>query len=193
MPLPEYLNRTEGRAARRISFEKIIRPQIAALNESLQKEMKTDEPLIQPGGFLNYQAARSAGIDGRALERRVKEGLLRIEGIEDVYFRGELEAKAPERPYLGQYRRSYHAARVGDFQVRFRERCLMHSDEGGTDHGTPYSYDTHIPIVFWGMKLKPGKIARPAYTVDIAPTLARMIGVRAPKSVDGRPLREVIP
>ncbi len=193
MPLPEYLTRVGNKKARRIDVERVVEPQLVALDLALQKELKTDEPLIERGRFLNYEAARRAGVDRRTLERRVREGLMRMDGVEDIYFRNELERNnTPDRAWLRRYQRSYYAPRGEDFQIRFCEHCLVGSGDAGTDHGSPYLYDTHVPILFWGMELKPSQIARPVYTVDIAPTLARALGIRPPRGIDGRTIRELI-
>jgi arylsulfatase A-like enzyme len=60
----------------------------------------------------------------------------------------------------------------------------------GTTHGSPYLYDRAVPIVFWGAGVAPGRSEEPAFTVDIAPTLARRLGVAAPADLDGRALFE---
>ena len=58
----------------------------------------------------------------------------------------------------------------------------------GTSHGTPYLYDRAIPIVFFGPGVSRGVVRGRATSVDIAPTLARAIGVEAPAELDGHPL-----
>lgn len=60
-------------------------------------------------------------------------------------------------------------------------------------HGTPYDYDSHVPIVFYGAGVRPGRIADFVRTVDIAPTLAEIAGVRPTERLDGVPLRAAIP
>ena len=59
-------------------------------------------------------------------------------------------------------------------------------------HGTPYDYDSHVPIVFYGAGVKPGRIADFVRTVDIAPTLAALAGVRPTEPIDGVPLAAAI-
>ena len=59
-------------------------------------------------------------------------------------------------------------------------------------HGTPYDYDTHVPIVFYGAGVKPGRISDFVRTVDIAPTLAALAGVRPTEPLDGVPLTAAI-
>jgi len=59
-------------------------------------------------------------------------------------------------------------------------------------HGTPHDYDARVPILFLGAPFRPGRYAKPARTVDIAPTLAHVLGVRPLEAVDGRILREAL-
>ena len=55
-------------------------------------------------------------------------------------------------------------------------------------HGTPHDQDTHVPIIFYGAPFKPGRYPQFARTVDIAPTLARVLGVTPTEPLDGRVL-----
>lgn len=57
-----------------------------------------------------------------------------------------------------------------------------------TSHGTPYDYDTRVPIVFWGPGVKPGRVPGRAWSVDLAPTLAMLLDLKPPDGLDGRPL-----
>jgi predicted AlkP superfamily pyrophosphatase or phosphodiesterase len=59
-------------------------------------------------------------------------------------------------------------------------------------HGSPHDSDANVPIIFYGAGVKPGRHTRKALVVDIAPTLAEIVGVRPMERLDGRPLREAI-
>jgi predicted AlkP superfamily pyrophosphatase or phosphodiesterase len=59
-------------------------------------------------------------------------------------------------------------------------------------HGSPHDSDASVPIIFYGAGVKPGRHSRKALVVDIAPTLAEIVGVRPMEVLDGRPLREAI-
>jgi len=192
MPLPEYLSNVKKENGRRILVDKEIFPKLAALDTLLQRELKVSEWLISRNGFLNYAAAKKAKIGEEKLESMVRDSLLKIDGIVDVYFRRELiNKKTANRPYLGQFQRSYYAPRGEDFQVRFCENCLLTTRPTGTSHGTPYKYDTHIPVMFMGWGLKPARVDREVHSVDVAPTLAKILGLKPPKSVDGAALKEI--
>lgn len=196
LPLPEYVTQIEHGSARRLNQEKEIQPRISALDEQLKHEWKVDEWLIQTSeseaNFLNYDAARKAGVSKATLQSEVRKGLLSIDGIKSVYFRDELEAKAQDAlPYLDQFRNSYCAERAGDFEILYCEGCILDDGSVGTTHGSPYSYDSHVAMVFWGDGIHSGHVDREVHTVDIAPTLARLLGIQVPKTVDGVPLREI--
>ena len=79
--------------------------------------------------------------------------------------------------------RSIVPDRMGDVLVQMVEGCLV--DELGTTHGSPHNYDRDIPIVFYGAGIKPGNVPGPAYSIDIAATLAHYLGVEPGKPLDG--------
>ena len=64
--------------------------------------------------------------------------------------------------------------------------------EKDASHGTPYSYDTHIPLVFAGQGVRPGRYDAAVAMNDIAPTLATMLDVETPSGSSGRVLSEML-
>jgi arylsulfatase A-like enzyme len=59
-------------------------------------------------------------------------------------------------------------------------------------HGSPHDSDANVPIVFYGAGIKPGRNTQRALVVDIAPTLAAILGVRPMERLDGRVIREAL-
>jgi len=59
-------------------------------------------------------------------------------------------------------------------------------------HGSPHDYDAQVPVVFWGFGVKPGRHTRSVRVVDMAPTLAAIVGVTPLERLDGVVLREVV-
>ena len=74
--------------------------------------------------------------------------------------------------------------------MRFKEGYLLGYRANGSSHGSPYEYDTHVPIIFFGDGIPSGEVGDRAHTVDIAPTLAKMLGVKPIENVDGKVLFE---
>jgi predicted AlkP superfamily pyrophosphatase or phosphodiesterase len=105
-------------------------------------------------------------------------------------------APAPAGPpdgwsLLDRAKASFDAERSGDFVVLLRPLVTPLADPSGTrnvaTHGSPWDYDRRVPILFWRKGLAPFEQPLAVETVDIAPTLAGMIGLRlAPGEMDGR-------
>lgn len=81
----------------------------------------------------------------------------------------------------------YNAERSGDVVLLAKPFLLMSGYPTGTSHGTPYSYDTHVPVCFYGSAFKPGRYADEFYITDIAPTLAAALRVEQPAASVGKP------
>jgi arylsulfatase A-like enzyme len=83
------------------------------------------------------------------------------------------------------------SSRNGDLMVVPKEYWYFsgRNVSPGTTHGSPYEYDTHVPVILFGGSIKSGRSAARVTPADIAPTLAHMAGVRLPKA-EGRVLTE---
>jgi len=64
---------------------------------------------------------------------------------------------------------------------------------GGTGHGSVYDDDRHVPVVFMGRDIKPGRYTQESAPEDIAPTLARMLRLEFPREENSRLLLEMLP
>ena len=62
----------------------------------------------------------------------------------------------------------------------------------GTDHASPYNYDTHVPLAIYGLPFQPGVYRTSVETIDLAPTLASLLGTNAPTHSVGRVLTEAL-
>jgi predicted AlkP superfamily pyrophosphatase or phosphodiesterase len=192
MPLPEYRSTIGRKSARRILVRNEIYPKIAEYEKQLQKELNTTEQMIRSNAYLNYAAAARAGVDSVTLEQKVRREAIKIDGIADIVFRREILAgNGSGNRYLGYYQRGYYPPRGEDFIIRPCEYCLFTTSKTGTSHGTPYVYDTHVPIVFWGSGIAGKQVARVVHTADVAPTIAKVLGIAPPSSVDGKVLKEI--
>jgi hypothetical protein len=130
--------------------------------------------------------AESRGVEVERAVEVAREYLAEQPSIEHVWTREEIETGTSEVARL--YRNSYDPERSGDLAVQIAPTCLISFYDVGTSHGTPYDYDRHIPLVFWGPGLEPRRVTGPAASVDIAPTLAHRLGVATPSDLDGKVL-----
>ena len=103
-----------------------------------------------------------------------------------VIWGSELTGPTPPRDdVVAAARLSYMPGRSGDIVVIPKPYWMAQST--GTTHGTPYLYDQHVPVVFFGAGIRPGRYNVPAAPLDVAPTLAHLAGFTMPQAT-GRPL-----
>ena len=89
-------------------------------------------------------------------------------------------------------RRGFNAVRSADLFVVLDPFYLIQSAATGTSHISPYNYDTHVPVIFMGPRIKPGRYNTKIAVNDIAPTLANMLDVETPNGSVGRVLDEML-
>jgi predicted AlkP superfamily pyrophosphatase or phosphodiesterase len=184
LPLPEELDRRGVEAARVVPAD--FHAQIAAAVSEVARASGLPDNLLGSDG---YDGVVLNGPASAELRQRVAERLRRVPFVADAYTLDELEAAAPGRAYLDTYRRSTFDGRTPDVMLRYRENYLVDYGAHGTSHGSPYAYDTHVPLVFFGAGVRPGDHADRVFTVDLAPTIADLLGVQLPADADGRSLR----
>jgi len=80
--------------------------------------------------------------------------------------------------------RGYYRGRSADFFIVQKPYWL--GTKEGTTHGTPYSYDTHVPLMFLGRGIRAGRYDMSVRIADVAPTLAALLGVNTPSGSVGR-------
>jgi len=141
--------------------------------------------------YLNQDLVRERGLDLGAVERTAARSVEALPSVWRAYTRSQiLEGDLPPDPWSHRVLVSFHRARSGDVAVLLEPYWM--SSATGTTHGTPYSYDTHIPLVIMGPGITPGSHARPVLLNDLAPTLATLLGVETPSGSSGRALEEVV-
>ncbi|MBI2730067.1 MAG: alkaline phosphatase family protein [Sphingobacteriales bacterium] len=86
---------------------------------------------------------------------------------------------------------SYYYRRSGDIQFFYKAQYTDYTTTG-LEHGAWYPYDTHIPLLFYGWNIKPGRLTREVYMTDIAPTISAMLKIQMPSGCIGKVIEEVI-
>ena len=116
---------------------------------------------------------------------------LKQAGLLGYYTKSQLaEGNVPQTTTGRKYLNSY-SPRAGWFVLGVPEIYNVGSTKG-TDHASPYTYDTHVPLAFYGFPFNRVSIARKAEPVDMVATLASLLGINAPTNAVGRVLTEAI-
>jgi predicted AlkP superfamily pyrophosphatase or phosphodiesterase len=112
--------------------------------------------------------------------------------ISRVYTRHELLAGAVQQDAIGRaVMLGFYPARSADLVV-VQEPYALFESPPGSSHGTPYDYDTHVPLIFMGPQVKAGVYAGHVLVNDVAPTLAQILGIETPSGSIGRVLTEIL-
>ncbi len=124
----------------------------------------------------------------RQIRKRVAEAVRKADWAADAFTYDELaDPDTRDRPYLAEFRRSFVPDRAPDVIIHYKENFFF-STGLPVDHGTPYGYDTHVPLIFKVPGLAPRVSGVRAGAVDVAPTIAHILGITVPGSIDGKVL-----
>ena len=188
MPVPEELAR-RGYDSKRVSVKNLL-ANIEKIFIEVAKDLEISAPLLigrSPGLFVNYPVAESKGIKPKELDQILIQKLKQLDPVADVFTKDDLTGNVGNgRPYQHLYINNFHPQRSGDLILRVKKFYL--TSLYATSHGSPYDYDTHVPIVFMGAGIKASFHSQKVRTVDIAPTLAKCFNIKPSVEIDGRSL-----
>ena len=142
-----------------------------------------------PAPYFDYKLIREKKLDLEEVQNTAAAALRDLPHIYRVYTRSELRKRQALNDLIDRrVRNGFNYERSSDLFVVSAPYWLFES--AGTSHGTPYNYDSHVPVVFIGAGIKPGRHNEHVAVNDIAPTLATMLDVELPTGAAGRVLSE---
>ena len=158
------------------------------------KKMGVDEVVdyfFRPYIYLNKEKIAAAKLNVSQVEKTIADTLTDIEGVNLAVSTKNFSAYKGN-PLVKQVKRNHHATRSGDIYI-IQDPYWFLLEEGliAVMHGSPWRYDTHVPIIFSGPGIEPKNIHRLVHPVDVAPTLASLLGMSPPGAAQGIPLVEV--
>lgn len=166
----------------------------ALLEDSLAKNFGVKGLVAQTINYqlyLNDSLILSRGLDKQAIKTYILRFMKRQPGISHVIDLEDI-GRAPIPDYLKQVlSNGYNQKLSGDIHVVFKPQWFE-TWRTGTTHGLWNPYDAHIPLIFFGWNVKPGKLFREVYMTDIAPTLAALLRVQMPNASMGKVIEEVV-
>jgi predicted AlkP superfamily pyrophosphatase or phosphodiesterase len=191
-PVPEI------NAARHMIGGRNSEPALAkAMNDALVAKYGAGNWVAGSAGtnpYLNTELIEAKKLDEAEVERTAAAAARRQPHVFRVYTKEELlRNEAPDDAVTAAVRNGFYQTRSGDVIV-IPEEFYMYGASGatvGTTHGTPFNYDTHVPVIFMGAGIKAGHYYEKIAVNDIAPTLAAIVGVEQPSGSVGRVLQEM--
>lgn len=193
---PGYLKQY-GAQARYIDIKGLeAQPPLRALKKRLGISGKLFGNAWQPYLNLDRDAVAQSKLSLAELSQNVVSALNETSGIYRAYSHAELLSGAvPNDAVTRKVQNSFYPQRSGDIYVVFQPNSFVNDFDGlavASVHGSPWRYDTHVPVIFAGNGLKAANVHRPIATVDVAPTLSAILGINAPSNAAGQALPEVL-
>lgn len=171
----------------------------AMLLNKLEQEFGLDDTAIilyaQPYLYLNHEMIKDKGVSLDRVQRVVADEIAKVEGVAATVTSEDIKNGRVQNSRVSTLvGNNYHPTRSGDVYIVFEPRSYINDMDGITiasTHGSPWRYDTHVPIIFAGYDIKAQTISREVTPYDIAPTLSNKLGITLPSGATGTVLKEV--
>jgi predicted AlkP superfamily pyrophosphatase or phosphodiesterase len=187
--MPEYMSDL-GFAAGRFDPDKIVETA-----NNVGKKLGIDDLVrffFRPYLYLDDEKIAAANLDQAMVEQAIAAALTDSKGI-TLAVAGSSLADQKGGPLQKSVRHNYHASRSGNIYV-IQDPYWFLFEKGpiAVMHGSPWRYDTHVPIIFAGPGIDEQKVHRLVHPVDVAPTIGAFMGMTPPAAAHGLPLKEVL-
>ena len=195
--VPAQLNEF-GIAAEYIELDSVNK---AVAIENIRERFGISQEIIMgyfhPYIYLDKKVIGENGLDLDEVSRAVAEEMVTFHGIAYAIPSVDLlEGRIADTRLNAQVLRNFNAKRSGDIYVVWEPHSFPGDDGHGSftasTHGSPWRYDTFVPLIFAGHGLQPKTIYREVKTVDIALTLSKYLKIKGPSGATGNPLTEVL-
>lgn len=176
----EFLRKV-GRHGRRLTE--------ATLEEAVRKSLKQEYGheryflgVASPYVTLNRAAMLQYGVQVQGVRNVVAAALGEVEGVHLVHIVGD---PVPAGELGSRLAAAIHSERSGDiYVVPERDTLLLQSESLGATHGSPWGYDTHVPLLLVGPGVVPGSSPGPFDVRSLAPTIAHLLGIDPPAAAN---------
>jgi predicted AlkP superfamily pyrophosphatase or phosphodiesterase len=142
--------------------------------------------------YLDWKAVDAKKLDLVAVRRAAAQWLGRQGDLQVAVARDDLESAASLGGLGSALRHSFHPDRSGDVLMVMKPFHVLESEPKGTSHGTPWTYDSEVPIFFFGRGVKSGVYPKRVQVIDVAPTTAALMEMGAPSMSEGVALDEAL-
>lgn len=141
--------------------------------------------------YFNYALMDEKGVNRVEAEDLVAAAMRQHPQVARVYTRHQILNGRPAYDAIDErVLRSFNARRSGDLEIVLDPYWIRSGS--GTTHGSPYNYDSHIPLIFMGAGIKPGRYYKAAALNDAAPTISALLDIEMPSGSLGRVLDEIL-
>ena len=160
------------------------------LEAFVEKEFKVDKLVKNVSNsqiFLDYEIMKQKTLVAKDIESKIAHYLLQQDNISKVFTRDQLVSTGFTTGISSLIQNGFNQKRSGDI-IFVTDPGYIVYPEKGTTHGSGFSYDTHVPLIFFGKGIKKGSTYEHSEIPDIAPTISALLGISFPNATTGKPL-----
>jgi predicted AlkP superfamily pyrophosphatase or phosphodiesterase len=187
--VPAYMQQEKIPAG---SFE--INYAIGLLNSMLATKFEKNDTVISHQNMQLYfdsAAFLSAKTTREQIFNATRNFLIKFDAIADVIDLKNIASATLQFEEKNMIVNGYYPKRSGDFQILYNPAWIEEYTKGA-QHGTLYPYDTHIPLIWMGWKIKHGQNHESIHMTDIAPTIAAFLNIQEPSGCIGKPIKQLV-
>ncbi len=167
---------------------------VADLNKLLKDKYGKSNLVLSAYNYqlsLNRVVIDTAKLDEEAIVKDIIQHVQKINGVDRVFALEELMEQPMNSDVKNRLANGWYPQRSGDIQIILKPGWI---DGGatGTTHGLWNPYDSHIPLLWYGWNIKPGRSTEEVYMTDIAATLAAMLRIQMPSGCVGKVIKAVV-
>ena len=162
--------------------------------EITKEKYKTDKLIENVSNFqvfLNKEEIKNKKLSVDEVSSLIVEEIINFKGIYKAVTAKTMQTSYFEYGILSSLQKGYNQKLSGDILLIPEPSTIIYPKKGST-HGSGYSYDTHIPMIFYGNSIRKGSSAKKYEIIDIAPTIANMLKIEFPNATTGKVIHEVL-
>jgi len=141
--------------------------------------------------YLNHALINQKKIPVKNIEDDIVAFALTFKGVANAYTSIQLNGEALKNKSAGLMQDGFYLKRSGDIALLLEPEWLDDYSRTGTSHGTTYTYDTQVPLLWYGWHIKPGYTTDPVSITDIASTIASFLNIMPPSACTGKPIMSI--
>lgn len=141
--------------------------------------------------YFNQELVDKSGVDLNELQDKVANFLVQFNGVANALPAHIINSTNFESGINKKIQNGFHQKRSGDVIINL-ETGWIEKNGNVTKSGSGYEYDTHVPLIWYGWKVKVNRIDEPVEVIDIAPTISWLLKITAPNASIGKPVYQIL-
>ncbi|MFW6369651.1 MAG: alkaline phosphatase family protein [Bacteroidota bacterium] len=141
--------------------------------------------------YLNRKLIEDSDLSLEQFQTRVAQFLIQFEGVANAVSSTTLHTRNYTKGILEKIQNGFNQKNSGDVIINLKPGWIEKSDHV-TGNNSAYAYDSHVPLIWYGWKIKRQRINRQLEITDIAPTLSSFLDIAYPGATIGRPILELM-